>query len=1562
MQSDESFQKKSKRKSESKKSNAIKLNLSNIKPSKIKFSISPRKKLRNKNIKNMGEILNKQKRKSNMEIKSDKNKLNLSNINLSNLKFSISPRKRINNKDKNISPKNESNFNRIKLIKNHITLRSDDKKRNSSYNPFIKDNIELNKFDSKRYSLELLQTKTTKFYQKYNLRENGENLIKNINIKDDIRPSQLNLIGNNIKKALSNMITKIEKIQAKASEKEYMSPTLKRNKMMSSPELKFVFTKKKTAKNGKRKSKKKNLESSLYIKGTNFLSFSFKKNNKKQRNKSFDYNGSFKKRIIKKIKSRFSKKSNDKLTIVKKEIISSDDDSEFNENYYGFSFFPNSNFIFIFDFILIIANLYTFTVIPLNAARNKNLRERGYMIHEILHYLIDIIYMLDFNICLFKGYYDFEMNIIRNNRKIIIHYLNSFLIIDFLQAIPLFTLFRIFMKPNDKIYLGNSEYENLFIICLLFIKPLKIFKIVRKRQNKALEDFYSYLSESYYLEKLAKFLIYFLIFFLFIHLAICLHIYFSLQSYPNWIVNTNLLNETFLSKYIASFYFMITTMTTVGYGDIICISFSERIYHIILLFIGTLLYTFLVSKIGNYLRDESHEQIKLSKDLNILESIRITYPSMPFKLYTKIKNHLMTIFTKRKKTGLSLLINGVPDAIKNDLLFKIYSKVINGFIIFKDVKNSNFVLQMLTSFIPVVSKKEEIIILEGELIQNIVFVRDGRLSMELYIDLNDPLNSIITYVKNNFIGISRQEEIKNYNFFKRVNTAVNKNSDTIKNYNSLKEEIDNFLLDNKELANDNSIMDGNGISMDLGRLDFSRNEISQNNNQNLQIIKIIDIRKNEHYGDIQILLDQTSPFTLKVRTRIAELLLLRKHDALIMSKNFPNIWRRIQNKSYHNLVSIKKLTFKTLKQYYDTHYYKNNSENNLLSNLDVTKKSSISSMDNRPSFLKNLKTLNKSQSLNSFNKSLRNINISKSINKSSNKTVNRFYYKNNLFEKPKYNLNKTKNYFNRSKLFLGYEKKRKSDADSFGNELNYSLESSNSNSLENSQFKFTNSIINKNNNKKDDFPVINIYREEDNNKGIPNTKKTFKSTAGKYSTINQNFTFKNENESHRLTIFSPKNMLTINRAKSTQSKYKTINDYTVNPLNDLIKTYTNSKRGSQENITYNSSINETVKISRNNSKKESNKSNDMNVITLEDVNVNFSKKIKKKIKRRKKLQKLKELLKLQKLKINKNLVELYTNSNIIKKANSNDILSNSYSSSNYKINSQIIMSSSSSEGDCSTLYQKSVKFKSQSLKRILSDSFEINSSYKNFNILSKGEIIKNEKFGRFLENSINTYFKYEDINKTAFSLFSPHNKKSKNKDDFFIENRDPNKKNNENEFFSEGLLSTISKKKYANLFLEVPNHLSNKKAFLNIKTEKTTTDKPASTGEINKNSSKLFGKELENFEKIKLSSCKKSNNEFKKFNYNNKSNFPETNFLKGNLIRNRLHKSKISNKMQEKMDYKDKKSIKSSFKDLYESDNSKNENKFILINKSDNINNNSSSNIIQINNFEVKKSNNCYIF
>ena len=245
MQSIESFHKKSKRKSQSRKTNEFKLKLSDNESTKKKSSISPRKAIKNKKRKNFGEIHSKKNRRSSMLLGVDKIKLDLSNTKLPNYKFSISPRKKLNNKDKNMSIKKEPHFNKIKYMGKHISQKLIDNNRNSCFNPFKNEFFELSKNDPKRLSFELLQTKERKFYQKFNFKESAKSIIKNKNIKDDIRPSELNIIGNDIKYALNNMITKLEKTQARKSKKEFLSPTLKKNKMSSSPELEFFFAKKK---------------------------------------------------------------------------------------------------------------------------------------------------------------------------------------------------------------------------------------------------------------------------------------------------------------------------------------------------------------------------------------------------------------------------------------------------------------------------------------------------------------------------------------------------------------------------------------------------------------------------------------------------------------------------------------------------------------------------------------------------------------------------------------------------------------------------------------------------------------------------------------------------------------------------------------------------------------------------------------------------------------------------------------------------------------------------------------------------------------------------------------------------------------------------------------------------------------------------------------------------------------------------------------------------------------------------------------------------------------------
>ena len=45
-------------------------------------------------------------------------------------------------------------------------------------------------------------------------------------------------------------------------------------------------------------------------------------------------------------------------------------------------------------------------------------------------------------------------------------------------------------------------------------------------------------------------------------------------------------------------------------------------------------------------------------------------------------------------------------------------------------------------------------------------------------------------------------------------------------------------------------------------------------------IKIVEIRKNEHFGDALMFLNERSPINAKIKTKNAELLMLRKIEAI----------------------------------------------------------------------------------------------------------------------------------------------------------------------------------------------------------------------------------------------------------------------------------------------------------------------------------------------------------------------------------------------------------------------------------------------------------------------------------------------------------------------------------------------------------------------------------------------------------------------------------------------------------------------------------------------------------
>jgi len=602
--------------------------------------------------------------------------------------------------------------------------------------------------------------------------------------------------------------------------------------------------------------------------------------------------------------------------IIKKKILydsMAEDESDENIEEEGFGLSPESLLFDIYDCILLICSLFSLFYVPLRLAETKLLiDDEEYFILMMIHFS-EIIYIFDLIFGFFRWYYNNELKLVKNNSMVMKNYIFGNFLTDLIEAIPFYTILKyLYLKKDNNTSQILFNETHFFLKIFTCFKALKIFKINNRKNNRAFYLFSQKASDNYSSERFYQISVFSITIISVLNIFICFHIYMGKLSYPNWILSSKLQDKPFMEIYLASLYFILATMTSVGYGDIVCISKEETIYQIILLSIGIVAYSWIISTVGDYVKNESRATIKYNKDVMQLEEIRISYPNMPFKLYNKIHQHLERLVRQQEKYDSNLLINSLPYNLKNTLIFEIHKEVINKFIFFNGCENSDFILKIITHFIPLYSKKNVFLVKEGEMIENIFFVKDGRLALEAAIDLDNIEESVERYLEYQFEGISSIVESEFENSIQKIinEDKIVEKKPKIKNY----KDLFNFINQQTRDIGDVSYMHESHIEEEIGKCDFN-GENEDIDISNFQFLHILDILKNEHFGELYMLLNKPSPLSLRVKSKKADLYLLRKKDASSIRKDYPNIWKRINDKAMHNMKSIKSLTKKIVNKY-----------------------------------------------------------------------------------------------------------------------------------------------------------------------------------------------------------------------------------------------------------------------------------------------------------------------------------------------------------------------------------------------------------------------------------------------------------------------------------------------------------------------------------------------------------------------------------------------------------------------------------------------------------------------
>ena len=131
-----------------------------------------------------------------------------------------------------------------------------------------------------------------------------------------------------------------------------------------------------------------------------------------------------------------------------------------------------------------------------------------------------------------------------------------------------------------------------------------------------------------------------------------------------------------------------------------------------------------------------------------MKEIKLNNPRFSEELYLKILKLLYYRKFHEEETEKNIVLDSLRNTLKNNLIIEMYKTYINGFTFFKNIENRDFIVQVISKFEPIIGFKGEILIQEGENVDDIIFIKNGVLSLEILIDMSNPQKSIKKYLIN----------------------------------------------------------------------------------------------------------------------------------------------------------------------------------------------------------------------------------------------------------------------------------------------------------------------------------------------------------------------------------------------------------------------------------------------------------------------------------------------------------------------------------------------------------------------------------------------------------------------------------------------------------------------------------------------------------------------------------------------------------------------------------------------------------------------------------------------
>jgi len=338
---------------------------------------------------------------------------------------------------------------------------------------------------------------------------------------------------------------------------------------------------------------------------------------------------------------------------------------------------------------------------------------------------IDAFFLLDIAINFRTCYFDDRHVLVTSLKYISENYVKTWFIVDILSTIPIDKILS--SEGGDGVNASNTRSLKLIRVIRL-VRLFKLVKLLKQQQSQETEEL---ISINPIVLKIAKLLIT-LVFIA--HFFGCFFAFLTLkddgdydnEDYDSWWKADGESFDLTNNKgkiYLSAIYWAFTTMTTVGYGDILPRTDSERVYATLIMILGATVFGYIVGSVGS-IASNPHGVTAKERERQSMFNNYMEEQNLKPALRKLVKEQMAFNGEHNSVFDEVRIIKSFPINVRREMIMQSYAKVIDKIILFENDISliTNVMIYMKSSYY---SAGQYILRNRDEGVSALMFLLDG---------------------------------------------------------------------------------------------------------------------------------------------------------------------------------------------------------------------------------------------------------------------------------------------------------------------------------------------------------------------------------------------------------------------------------------------------------------------------------------------------------------------------------------------------------------------------------------------------------------------------------------------------------------------------------------------------------------------------------------------------------------------------------------------------------------------------------------------------------------------